>query len=35
MGKNFESSPVYGDDEKYIKGKVEIYGDTIITNFHN
>ena len=31
----FESKPVYGDDEKYIKTKIKIYEDRIITNFHN
>ena len=23
---NFESKPVYGDDDKYIKTKIKIYG---------
>ena len=32
---NFESELVYGDDDKYIKTKIKIYGDSIITNFHN
>ena len=32
---NFESSPVYGDDDKYIKTKIKIYAGSIITNFHN
>ena len=31
---DFESKPVYDDDE-YIKTKVKIYADSIITNFHN
>ena len=31
----FESKPVYGNDEKYIKTKIKIYGDSMITNFHN
>ena len=31
----FESKPVYGDDDKYIKTKMKIYEDTIVTNFHN
>ena len=31
----FNSKPVYGDDEKYIKTKIKTYGDSIITNFHN
>ena len=32
---DFESKPVYGDDEKYIKTKIETYAGSIITNFHN
>ena len=32
---NFESNPVYGDDDKYIKTKMKIYAGSIITNFHN
>ena len=32
---NFESSPVYGDDVKYIKTKIKIYAGSVITNFHN
>ena len=35
MGIDFESKPVYGDDEKYIKAKIKIYADNMITNFHN
>ena len=31
----FESKSVYGDNDKYIKTKIEIYGDGIITDFHN
>ena len=31
----FESKPVYGDDDKYIKTKTKIYADSMITNFHN
>ena len=31
----FESKPVYGDDDKYIKTKIKTYADSIITNFHN
>ena len=30
---NFECKPVYGD--KYIKTKIKIYADSIITNFHD
>ena len=32
---DFESKPVYGDDDKYIKTKIKIYTDSIVTNFHN
>ena len=32
---NDETEPVYGDDDKYIKTKIKIYVDNIITNFHN
>ena len=32
---DFESKPVYGDDDKYIKTKIKIYAKNIITNFHN
>ena len=32
---NFESKPVYGNDDKYIKTKIKTYADSIITNFHN
>ena len=41
MGKNwkvnadFESKPVYGDNEKYIKTKIKTYAGSVITNFHN
>ena len=31
---NFESKPVYGDHDKYIKTKIKIYAGSIITNFH-
>ena len=31
---NFESKPVCGDDDKYIKTKVKTYADSMITNFH-
>ena len=30
----FESKPVYCDDDKYIT-KIKIYADSMITNFHN
>ena len=32
---NFESKPVYGDNDKYMKTKIKIYAHSIITNFHN
>ena len=32
---NFESNPVYGGDDKYIKTKIKTYAGSIITNFHN
>ena len=35
MKTDFESEPVYGDDYKYIKTKIKVYADNIITNFHN
>ena len=31
----FESKPVYDDDNKYIKTKIKIYADGMITSFHN
>ena len=31
----FESKPVYGDGNKYIKTKIKIYGGSMITNFHD
>ena len=32
---DFESKPVYRDNDKYIKTKVKTYEKSIITNFHN
>ena len=32
---DFESKPVYGDDDKYIKTNIKIYADYMITNFHD
>ena len=29
---NFESKPVYGDDNKYINTKIKIYAGSMITN---
>ena len=35
MKTDFESKPVYSDDDKYIKTKIKIYLSSMITNFHN
>ena len=35
MGIDFESKPVCGDGDKYTKGKIKIYADNMIVNFHN
>ena len=35
MNANFESRPVCGDNNKYIKTKIKIYAGSTITNFHN
>ena len=32
---NFESKPVYGDHDKYIKTKIKADAGSMITNFHN
>ena len=32
---SFESKPIYGDDDKYIKTKMKIYAGSVITTFHN
>ena len=32
---DFESKPVYDDDDKYMETKIKIYAGSIITNFHN
>ena len=29
----FDSQPVYGDGDKYIKAKIQMYGDKVNTNF--
>ena len=31
----FDSEPVYGDDDKYIKAKIKIYAGSMITNFQS
>ena len=33
MNIKFDSEPVYGDNDKYIKTKINLYGDKINTNF--
>ena len=32
---DFESKPVYGDNDKYIKTKIKIYPGSMVTNFYN
>ena len=32
---DFESKPVYSNNDKYIKTKIKIYPGSVITNFHN
>ena len=33
MNIEFDSEPVYGDSDKYIKTKIKSYGDKLNTNF--
>ena len=33
MNIEFDSEPVYGDNNKYIKTKIKLYGDKVNTNF--
>ena len=33
MNIKFDSEPVYGDNDKYIKTKIKLYGDKVNTNF--
>ena len=33
MNIKFDSAPVYGDNDKYIKTKIKLYGDEVDTNF--
>ena len=35
MRVDFESKPVYDDDDRYIKTKIEIFAGSMITNFHD
>ena len=32
---DFNTKTTYGDDDKYIKTKIETYRDSITTNFYN
>ena len=31
----FDTAPVYGDNDKYIKTKIKIYEDKVNTNFYH
>ena len=33
MNIEFDCEPVYGDNDKYIKTKIKLYGDKVNTNF--
>ena len=33
MNIKFDSEPIYGDNDKYIKAKIKLYGDKVNTNF--
>ena len=35
MSIDFDSKPVYGNEDIYIKPKIKTYKDSIITNFYN
>ena len=35
MNIKFDSQPVYGDDDKYIKTNIKLYGDKVNTNFQD
>ena len=35
MNIEFDSEPVYGDNDKYIKRKIKSYGDKVNTNFYS
>ena len=35
MSIDFDSKPVYANDDKYIKTKIKTYKDSINTNFRN
>ena len=35
IGKEFDSDSVYGNNHKYIKTKIKLYGDKVNTNFQD
>ena len=35
MNIEYDSEPVYGDNDKYIKAKIKSYGDKVNTNFQD
>ena len=35
MGKELDSDPLYGNNDKYIKSKIKSYGYNIQTDFHD
>ena len=35
MNIEFDSEPLYGDNDKYIKAKIKSYGDKVNTNFQD
>ena len=35
MNIKFDNEPVYGDNDKYIKIKIKLYGDKVNTNFQD
>ena len=35
MKTEYDSEPVYGDDDKYLKTKIKIYAGSMITNFQS
>ena len=35
MNIKFDSQPIYGDNDKYIKTRIKLYGDKVNTNFQD
>ena len=35
MNIKFDSEPIYGDNDKYIKTRTKLYGDKVNTNFQD